>query len=262
MLPCFPKWLCHFTFPLVAYESSSSFLSSPTLNRFNTLFFSFFFFPIPFMATLKAYGSSLANPNPRHSCNLHCSWGNTGSFNPLHWAGDQTCTSAETWAAAVSHCARAGSLGPSFFFFFFVFLGLHQQYMEVPKLRGWIRAVAAPQLQQQGIQAAPVTYTTVHGNTWILNPLSEARDQSYVLRILAVSFPLIPNGNSWINLFLKFLAIPLCGWHCVIILLICICLVTINIEHPSICLFTINICSQKVSLKTFWLYFLIFIIEF
>ena len=37
--------------------------------------------------------------NPSHSWDLHCSCSNTGSFNPLHRAGDQTSTSEVTWAA-------------------------------------------------------------------------------------------------------------------------------------------------------------------
>ena len=35
------------------------------------------------------------------SCDLWCSCGNAGSFNPLHQAGDGTCTSAVTWAIGV-----------------------------------------------------------------------------------------------------------------------------------------------------------------
>ena len=35
-----------------------------------------------------------------------------------------------------------------------------------------------PQPQQHWIQAAPVTYAAAWGNTGILNPLSEARDQT------------------------------------------------------------------------------------
>ena len=38
--------------------------------------------------------------NLNHSCNLHCSHGNTGFFNPLCQAGDQTHTSAATSATA------------------------------------------------------------------------------------------------------------------------------------------------------------------
>ena len=46
--------------------------------------------------------------NPSCSCNLHHSYGNTSSFNPLHWARDWTCTSAVAWATAVrflTYCA-------------------------------------------------------------------------------------------------------------------------------------------------------------
>ena len=53
---------------------------------------------------------------PSCSCDLHCSYGNAMSFNPLHWARDQIWASAANWAAAVgflTHCAMAGTLGKS-----------------------------------------------------------------------------------------------------------------------------------------------------
>ena len=55
--------------------------------------------------------------NPSRSHDLCHSCDNTGSFNPLCWAGDQTRTSAANWAAAVrflTHCAMAGT--PVIFF--------------------------------------------------------------------------------------------------------------------------------------------------
>ena len=255
MLPCFPKWLCHFTLPLVAYESSSSFISSPTLNRVNPFFF---FFSHSF------YG---------HPQSIWKFSGQSKSKTQL-----QPSLQAEETLDPLTHCTGLGikpaplqrpellqsatvpeqEVWVHLFFFFFVFLGLHPQHMDVPKLRGWIRAVAAILLhsysnRESKLHLWPIPqFMAIPGSLthWVKPGI-----KAMFSWILTVSFPLIPNGNSWINLFLKFLAIPLCGWHCVIILLICICLVTINIEHPSICLFTINICSQKVSLKTFWLYF-------
>ena len=53
-----------------------------------------------------------------HSCDLHGSCSITGSFNPLLWAEDRTCTSTVTQATAVrflTYCATAGT--PTFFFF-------------------------------------------------------------------------------------------------------------------------------------------------
>lgn len=59
----------------------------------------FYLFIFNFMATSTAYGSSPARDwicsDPCHTCS------NAWSFDPLHQAGDGTCTSAETWAAAV-----------------------------------------------------------------------------------------------------------------------------------------------------------------
>ena len=46
----------------------------------------------------KSTGQGL---NLSHSCDLHHKCSNAGSINPLHQAGDQTHTSAATWAAAV-----------------------------------------------------------------------------------------------------------------------------------------------------------------
>ena len=39
--------------------------------------------------------------NLSHSCNLCCSCGNTGSFNPWRWAREPACASAVTQASAV-----------------------------------------------------------------------------------------------------------------------------------------------------------------
>ena len=44
-------------------------------------------------------------------CDLQFSCGNAGSFNPLPWAENQTCTSTMTQAAAIrflTHCAAEG----------------------------------------------------------------------------------------------------------------------------------------------------------
>ena len=70
----------------------------------------FYLFIFNFMATSTAYGSSPARDwicsNPCHTCS------NAWSFDQLPQARDGTCTSAETWAAAVrflTHCAKGGS---------------------------------------------------------------------------------------------------------------------------------------------------------
>lgn len=48
-----------------------------------------------------AYGKFLGQKlNSSHSCDLGCSCGNFGAFNPLHRAGDGTCSSAVIQAAA------------------------------------------------------------------------------------------------------------------------------------------------------------------
>ena len=72
------------------------------------------------MITLTAYGSSQAQRlNLNGSCDLHHSYGNARSFNPLHQAGDRTCTSAVILGTAVgfsTHCSTVGT--PDFSFVF------------------------------------------------------------------------------------------------------------------------------------------------
>ena len=68
--------------------------------------------------------------NPSPNCNLHCCCGNTGSCNPLHWAGNWTHTSTVTWASAVgflTHCTATGI--PSFILFYF--FGCDMQWLDV-----------------------------------------------------------------------------------------------------------------------------------
>ena len=67
-----------------------------------------------FMAASPAHGSPQAGEglNLSHGCDLSHSCSNTGSWNPLHWARDQTTTSAETPVTAVgfvTHCATEGT---------------------------------------------------------------------------------------------------------------------------------------------------------
>ena len=73
----------------------------------------------------------------------------------------------------------------SLFFFFFCFLGLHSGHMEVPRLR------VALELQPSAYTTATATWDLSHvcdlyhssQPGWILNPLSEARDQTRNLTV-------------------------------------------------------------------------------
>ena len=88
-------------------------------NRLVT-FLWLFFFLWPYLRHKEA---------PRLGLNPSYSVTDVGYFNPLHRAGDLTCTSASTQATAVgflTHCAVAGppsgiSFCLFFFFFFFCF---------------------------------------------------------------------------------------------------------------------------------------------
>lgn len=65
------------------------------------LVFSFLFF---FCHTQGIWTFPGQRSNLNRSCNLHHSWGNAGSFNPLCGAGDQTCVSAaETLPIPLCH---------------------------------------------------------------------------------------------------------------------------------------------------------------
>ena len=80
------------------------------------LIFFFFFLMAASAAHKISQGQGL---NLSHSLNLSCSFGNARSFNQLGQTGDQTCTSAATWATAVgllTFCATGGT--PRNFFFF------------------------------------------------------------------------------------------------------------------------------------------------
>ena len=52
-----------------------------TMMQFHGLFL-FFHFWLP---------HNIGSSDPSHSCDPSCRCGNTGSFNPLCWAGDRTC---------------------------------------------------------------------------------------------------------------------------------------------------------------------------
>ena len=73
-------------------------------------FFFFFNFNFYFFMTAPmVYGSSWAGD---WVCDLQCGSGNARYFNPLGWAGDRTCTSTATRAAAVrflTHCSTEGT---------------------------------------------------------------------------------------------------------------------------------------------------------
>ena len=65
------------------------------------------------MATRAAYESSQAKDQIQAAAVTYViALGKARSFNPLHWAGDQTHTSIVTWAAAVwylTHCTIVGT---------------------------------------------------------------------------------------------------------------------------------------------------------
>ena len=70
-----------------------------------------------FLISFNGYTHSIwkflgQGPNPSHSGDLHHSFGNTGSFNPLYQGGYQIHTPTATQAPAVgflTHCATSGT---------------------------------------------------------------------------------------------------------------------------------------------------------
>ena len=140
-------------------------------------------------------------PGPGIESDLHHNCGNTRSFNPLHWVGDQTLTSAATWAAAVgflTHCTTTGTPRTNRIWWktgyrirerqdskmtFFFFLWLHPWHMEVH------RPGAASELQLLATATAsamrdPSCVCDLHHSSWqcrFPNSLSEARDWTRIL---------------------------------------------------------------------------------
>ena len=74
-------------------------------------------------------------------------------------------------------------------FFFFVFLGLHPRYMEVPRDQIRCSCWSQPQPQQRQIQAASATSPTAHGNTiclthWV-RPGTESASSWILVRFIS-----------------------------------------------------------------------------
>ena len=68
-------------------------------------------------------------------------------------------------------------------FFFFVFLGLHLQYMEVPRLGVESELQLSACATATAVQDLSLVCNLHHSSWqhWMLNPLSKARDQTLVL---------------------------------------------------------------------------------
>ena len=90
-----------------------------------------------------------------------------------------------------------------FLFLFLFFLGLYLWHRKVPGLG--VKSGLQPQPQQHQIHATSVTYNVTLQQCWILNTLSEARDQTYILIDTGQNLnPLSHNGNSFICIFFNF----------------------------------------------------------
>ena len=93
-----------------------------------------------------------------------------------------------------------------FFFSFFSFFGLFRAEPSTcgsSQARGWIWAVAAglqPQPQQHQSWICDLCFSSQQ--CWILNLLSEAKDQTPILMDTSWAHnPLSHNGNSWFSIF-------------------------------------------------------------
>ena len=84
-----------------------------------------------------------------------------------------------------THCVweKVAFLSFFLFFFFFVFLGLHSQLMDVPRLRVDLGRVPLALTPAHAMQDPSCVCGLHHGSwqRWILNPLSDARDQICIL---------------------------------------------------------------------------------
>ena len=79
---------------LLVWDLLSYLISFPEGVFMSKLLLLFSFLVVPYHMKFPGQGS-----DPSCSRDLCCSCSNAGSFNPLHWAGDQTCTSTATWVA-------------------------------------------------------------------------------------------------------------------------------------------------------------------
>ena len=90
-------------------EPATSRFQDGVINHWATVGTPYFFFF--FRIAPIAYGSPRLGLHLSHSCHLHHSCGNAESFNPRHWAGDWTLTSAATQAAAVRFLTHKATEG-------------------------------------------------------------------------------------------------------------------------------------------------------
>ena len=101
-------------------------------------------------------------------------------------------------------------------FFLFCFLGLHPWHMEVPRLRGPIRATDAGHSHSHShIRSEPCLQPTPWQRR-ILNPLNEARNWTRNLTVPSWirRFPLHHDRNSLKTLFFVFVFLWLCPMAC------------------------------------------------
>ena len=126
---------------------------------------------------------------------LQCS--NPGSFNPLDWAGDQTCI-VTPQRCHRSRCATAGTLINPFSFFFFLFRAAQMAHGS-----SWARGESELQLLAYTAATAKPDLSCIcdlrHSlwQCWILNPLSKARDLTHIFSDTRwVLKPLSHSGNS------------------------------------------------------------------
>ena len=134
------------------------------MDRKDLYYFCIFLCPHPQHMEILTQG-----PNPSRSCDICCTCSNARSFDPLYQARDQTHTLQQSEPLQLD----------SFFFFFNLFLQLHPQHMEAPKLG------VESELQPQAYTTATATWDpncscNLHHRSQqhqILNPRSKARDQ-------------------------------------------------------------------------------------
>ena len=113
------------------------------------------------------------------------SCGNMGSFNPLHWAGDWTNASTATQATSAGFLTHGAMAGTPLTFFFWRGggLGPHPRHMEVPRI--WAKLeLQLPAYTTATTTLDPSHVCNLHHSSWqcqIFNPLSEARDWTYIL---------------------------------------------------------------------------------
>ena len=104
--------------------------------------------------------------NLSHRCDLNLSSGNTRSVNPLHWARDQTHTSAATQATTVGFLIHFAKAGTPWMIFHFTHISRLKRIRtgRVPQVKGSECGLLKTSLRSSRRGSVVMSLTTIHEN--------------------------------------------------------------------------------------------------